>query len=161
MVFLLLQATYSCPEVSGRKGVAHPFTEYVTLWSTILGFLTNISYIKFLPLEYLPTFWSVAERAGLHGTSLAPALDAKLASLFREFDLLRSSTENISWCQTCWWTEPNNLITLDDWKQVDAMYRSRALEFPSIGDSMVSCTITARVIQICGTCGTELNRATR
>jgi hypothetical protein len=30
-------------------------------------------------------------------------------------------------------------ITFDDWMQVDAMYRSRALEFPGVGDAMVPC----------------------
>ena len=30
-------------------------------------------------------------------------------------------------------------ITFDDWMHVDAMYRSRALEFPGVGDAMVPC----------------------
>jgi hypothetical protein len=30
-------------------------------------------------------------------------------------------------------------ITFDDWMQVDAIYRSRALEFPGVGDAMVPC----------------------
>jgi len=30
-------------------------------------------------------------------------------------------------------------LTLDDWMRVDAMYRSRALEFPGVGDAMVPC----------------------
>jgi hypothetical protein len=30
-------------------------------------------------------------------------------------------------------------LCLEDWKAVDAMYRSRALEFPGIGDAMVPC----------------------
>ena len=29
------------------------------------------------------------------------------------------------------------MLDLDDWKSVDAIYRSRALEFPGIGDAMV------------------------
>lgn len=31
------------------------------------------------------------------------------------------------------------MLSFDDWLQVDAMYRSRALEFPGIGDCMVPC----------------------
>lgn len=31
------------------------------------------------------------------------------------------------------------MLQFEDWKQVDAMYRSRALEYPGIGDCMVSC----------------------
>ncbi|KAI9709295.1 MAG: hypothetical protein M1820_003415 [Bogoriella megaspora] len=94
-------------------------------------------YIKFLPEELLPTFWTDSERKLLIGTTLQPALEAKLKSLFREFDLIRSSTDQISWCKDIWWDEIDGLLDLDDWKQCDAMYRSRALEFPGIGDAMV------------------------
>ncbi|KAH8626373.1 hypothetical protein IG631_18391 [Alternaria alternata] len=31
------------------------------------------------------------------------------------------------------------MLDFDDWMRVDAMYRSRALEFPGTGDSMVPC----------------------
>jgi hypothetical protein len=31
------------------------------------------------------------------------------------------------------------MLTFDDWMCVDAMYRSRALEFPGTGDCMVPC----------------------
>jgi hypothetical protein len=31
------------------------------------------------------------------------------------------------------------MITFEDWMLVDAMYRSRALEFPGAGDSMMPC----------------------
>lgn len=98
-----------------------------------------IRYIKFLPLEMLPTFWTEEEQALLVGTSLAPALDAKLKSLYKEYELLRSTAGKIKWCSKCWWDEVDGLLTFDDWKQVDAMYRSRALEFPGIGDCMVPC----------------------
>ncbi|KAL9088600.1 MAG: hypothetical protein Q9165_006120 [Trypethelium subeluteriae] len=88
--------------------------------------------------ELLPTFWSEDERALLIGTTLRPALEAKMKSLYREFDFLRASTEQIAWCRDLWWDEVEGLIDYDDWKQCDAMYRSRALEFPGIGDSMVA-----------------------
>lgn len=96
-------------------------------------------YIKFLPEELLPTFWTEAERDLLTGTSLKPAIEAKIKSLTKEFDQLRSATEHIKWCAELLWDEEDGIISFDDWLQVDAMYRSRALEFPGIGDSMVPC----------------------
>jgi len=100
--------------------------------------LTSLpSYIKFLPLELLPTFWTDDERALILGTSLAPATEAKLRSLNREYEMVKSATESIPWCQKIWWDVEGGLVSFDDWMQVDAMYRSRALEFPGIGDSMV------------------------
>ncbi|KAF2238054.1 SET domain-containing protein [Viridothelium virens] len=122
LTFILMQAFTACPMPSKKRGVTHPFSEY----------------IKFLPEELLPTFWSESERALLIGTTLRPALEAKMKSLYREFDLLRASTKQISWCRDLWWDEIEGLIDYDDWKQCDAMYRSRALEFPGIGDSMVA-----------------------
>ncbi|KAK4964228.1 hypothetical protein LTR66_012406 [Elasticomyces elasticus] len=97
------------------------------------------SYIKYLPAELLPTFWSDRERELLIGTTLAPAVSAKKKSLYREFERLRSSTAHLPWCVRCWWDEVDGLVTFDDWLQVDAMYRSRALEFPGLGDCMVPC----------------------
>ncbi|KAI9724654.1 MAG: hypothetical protein M1828_003523 [Chrysothrix sp. TS-e1954] len=120
-LFLLVQSTYACPDVQGDVGVQHPLLEYV----------------KSLPMELLPTFWNDAERDLLEGTSLAEALDAKLSILHREFDNVREATSSIPWCQDHWWDETSGLLEFDDWKQVDAMYRSRALEFPGIGDCMV------------------------
>ncbi|KAK3058403.1 hypothetical protein LTS18_011374, partial [Coniosporium uncinatum] len=123
LVFLLHQATIACPEIRDKIGVASPFTEY----------------IKFLPEELLPTFWTEDERQLLVGTSLKAATSAKVKSLQREFDDLRAATETIGWCSKYWWDDEDGLISFDDWLQVDAMYRSRALEFPGIGDSMVPC----------------------
>ncbi|KAB8338916.1 hypothetical protein FH972_021856 [Carpinus fangiana] len=77
------------------------------------------------------------ERTLLAGTSLQPALHAKVRSLYREFDELKSATSKIGWCQQTWWDEIDGVLTFDDWLQLDAMYRSRALEFPNIGDAMV------------------------
>lgn len=96
-------------------------------------------YVKFLPLELLPTFWSDGERTLLKGTTLAPALSAKINALYREFEDFRTSTSAIEWCRTCWWDEVDGIVTFDDWLQIDAMYRSRALEFPGIGDCMAPC----------------------
>jgi hypothetical protein len=117
-----MQATICCPEIKGI-GVLNPLTEY----------------IKFLPDELLPTFWSEEEQDLLEGTTLRPAVRAKLNSLLREFELLRTATESIDWCAKYWWDEENGLLTFDDWMLVDAMYRSRALEFPGAGDCMMPC----------------------
>jgi hypothetical protein len=64
---------------------------------------------------------------------------AKLNSLLREFENVRTATEKIDWCAKYWWDEDNVLLTFDDWMRLDAMYRSRALEFPGVGDAMVPC----------------------
>jgi hypothetical protein len=59
--------------------------------------------------------------------------------LLREFETFRTATENISWCKKYWWDEDEGLLNFEDWMLVDAMYRSRALEFPGVGDCMVPC----------------------
>jgi hypothetical protein len=38
-----------------------------------------------------------------------------------------------------WWEVETGRLTFDDWKQVDAMYRSRALDLPGTGHAMVPC----------------------
>jgi len=117
-----MQATICCPDIK-NIGVLNPLTEYV----------------KYLPDELLPTFWSEEEQELLTGTTLRPAVRAKLNSLLREFELVRSATQEIEWCAKYWWDEDNGLVTFDDWMCVDAMYRSRALEFPGVGDCMCPC----------------------
>lgn len=106
-------------------GVSNPFSEYV----------------KFLSLRgsQLPTFWNESERAIITGTSLEAALSAKLSSLDREFTLLKEKTSSIDWCQQSWWSADNGILTFYDWKTVDAIYRSRALDLPGTGHSMVPC----------------------
>ncbi|KAI9830133.1 MAG: hypothetical protein M1819_005810 [Sarea resinae] len=123
LIFLLMQVTYLCPDMKEKIGVSNSWTEY----------------LKFLQTVPLPTFMSDEERTLVVGTSLEAALNAKLKSLSREFDHLRSSTETIPWCQRCWWDAETGLLTLEDWKHVDAMYRSRALQLPGTGDAMVPC----------------------
>jgi hypothetical protein len=87
-----------------------------------------------LPTELLPTFWTPEELELLVGTTLAPAISAKLKSLRREFDTLCSSAAGTRWLQAV-----QDYLDFDDWLQVDAMYRSRALEIPSVGHCMVPC----------------------
>lgn len=118
-----MQSFTACPSVQTKKGVSSPFTEYT----------------KYLPMEMLPTFWTSAERDLLTGTTLAPALAAKLNSLHREFEQLRNATATLPWCVDLWWNEIDGIIDFDDWMQVDAFYRSRALEYPGVGDCMVPC----------------------
>jgi hypothetical protein len=118
-----MQSFTACPSVENKKGVSSPFTEYV----------------KYLPMELLPTFWSPTECELLTGTTLAPALTAKLSSLHREFEQLQNATSNLPWCAEQWWDEVDGIIEFDDWLQVDAFYRSRALEYPGVGDCMVPC----------------------
>ncbi|KAI1516124.1 SET domain containing protein [Pyrenophora tritici-repentis] len=122
LTFLLFQATICCPDTKDI-GVLNPLTEYV----------------KFLPDELLPTFWTEEELELLVGTTLKPAVGAKLNGLLREFEKLRTATESIPWCAKYWWNEDSGMVTFDDWMRVDAMYRSRALEFPDVGDCMVPC----------------------
>jgi hypothetical protein len=92
------------------------------------------SYVKALPLEMLPTFWTPSELQLLIGTTLAPATASKLRSLRREWDLVCESAADTRWYRTV-----GSYLDFDDWLQVDAMYRSRALDYPLIGHCMVPC----------------------
>ncbi|KAL8917877.1 MAG: hypothetical protein Q9208_007700 [Pyrenodesmia sp. 3 TL-2023] len=122
LIFLLVQITHSALAGSHNIGVSSPLTEY----------------IKFLPPKVpLPTFWSDEERALAAGTSLEAALESKLRSIDREFTHLHDCTASIGWCQRHWWGVGSGALSLDDWKQVDAMYRSRALDLPGTGHAMV------------------------
>lgn len=124
MIFLLLQINTASADAAERIGISGPWTEYV----------------KFLPETIpLPTFWSEAEQELLAGTSLQAALQAKLKSLTRELDHLRTATKSIAWCERHWWDEDTGNLTIDLWKLVDAMYRSRALDLPGTGHAMVPC----------------------
>ncbi|KUM65583.1 hypothetical protein ACN42_g1473 [Penicillium freii] len=127
LIFLLIQLSHSSPDLHTAHetvGTSNPWTEYV----------------KFLPPSFpLPTFYTAEEQELLQGTSLAEALDAKLASLEREFEQLRQATGNIAWCQRSWWDETTGTLTIDDWKYVDAAYRSRMLDLPGSGLAMVPC----------------------
>lgn len=125
MIFLLLQITHSSPDHQGSHlGVTNPFTDYVA----------------FLPEDFsLPTFYSAEEREILQGTSLADAVDQKLRSLQDEFELLRRATQDIPWCNKYWWDSETGHLEFEDWKRVDAMFRSRALELPGTGHAMVPC----------------------
>lgn len=81
-------------------------------------------YVKCLPCEALPTFWTPAELELLIGTTLAPAVSSKLKRLRKEFDDICSAASKTKWMQL---VAP--YLEFDDWLQVDAMFRSRALDF--------------------------------
>lgn len=124
LVFLLLQLTHNnALPAHDRIGVSNPFTQY----------------IQFLPSEIpLPTLWSPAQCTRAKGTSLEAALDAKLKTLEREFHTLRDATTSIDWCQQSWWDPVSGRLRLEDWKHLDATYRSRALDLLGT-DAMVPC----------------------
>ncbi|KAI9931909.1 hypothetical protein ASPWEDRAFT_27807 [Aspergillus wentii DTO 134E9] len=127
LIFLIMQITYSSPDFATERhkiGVSNPWTEY----------------IKFMPSTILlPTFYTDEELELLRGTSLRSAVEAKGISLEREFEHLRHATDNISWCQKYWWGEETGKLSFDDWRYVDAVYRSRMLDLPGSGHSMVPC----------------------
>ncbi|KAF8545520.1 hypothetical protein BDD12DRAFT_721716 [Trichophaea hybrida] len=80
-------------------------------------------YIRFLPhLVLLPTTYTLPERKLLTGTSLEPAVSSKFRALTQEFDSFRAA---VPWA------------TLQDWIHVDSLFRSRSLELPSHGTSLV------------------------
>jgi len=124
VLFLLYQMTLSNPDLASNSiGVKSPFTDYFC------------SLPKDVPL---PTFLSAEERDLLVGTSLSDAVEQKLSSLEKEFDVLRERTMSIGWCSKVWWDEETGQLTFNDWLLSDALYRSRALELPQdLGHAMV------------------------
>lgn len=125
LIFLLQQVSHTAESSKpGKVGLPNAFT----------------SYIQFLPSSIsIPTCWNSHERSVLVGTSLEAALEAKLNSLDREFSSLRDATTTISWCWQTWWDTESGSLSFDDWKLVDAFYRSRALDLPGTGHAMVPC----------------------
>lgn len=60
-----------------------------------------------------------------------------MSTLLREFETLKDVTLTIPWCQTCWWA--NSDLHFSDWILIDAWYRSRCLDLPLAGESLVPC----------------------
>lgn len=115
--------TISSPDLAELKiGVQSPFTDY----------------FRALPKQIpLPTFYTEEQREMLIGTSLFDAVEQKIASLEREYEHIKEMTGSIGWCQKVWWDEGTGRLGFEDWILADALYRSRALELPGIGDAMV------------------------
>lgn len=68
---------------------------------------------------------------------LKPAVSAKLSVLTKEFDSIKAKAESIPL-----WYEIFSIdesITVRDWVWLDALYRSRSLELPISGESLVPC----------------------
>lgn len=64
-------------------------------------------------------------------------MSAKLGTLTKEFDHLRDKLAGLSY-----WNELISIdetITVRDWILLDALYRSRSLDLPGLGESMVPC----------------------
>ncbi|MCJ1402998.1 hypothetical protein MMC11_006220 [Xylographa trunciseda] len=123
LIFLLVQITATSSDATRRIGNAHPWTDYV----------------RFLPTSFsMPTFWTDEECQLLRGTSLEPALRIKLKALDREFAHLRASTESLDCCKV-WWDPDIGCLTIQDYLQVDALYRSRAMDLPGTGLALVPC----------------------
>ncbi|KAH6630900.1 hypothetical protein B0J18DRAFT_115642 [Chaetomium sp. MPI-SDFR-AT-0129] len=133
LLFLLVQSVLAAhPNHAGSLGVSTPWTEY----------------IKFLPETVLvPTLWTENERLLLRGTSLETALDAKISSLDAELGLVQAKSANIAaWNDLLWHgivrgkeVEDASPVVFTDWIRLDALYRSRCLELPRSGESMVPC----------------------
>lgn len=85
----------------------------------------------------MPTLWTEDERILLRGTSLEPAVNAKISALDAEFALIREKSSDIPcWNELLW---ESDSIHFTDWIRLDALYRSRCLELPKLGESMVPC----------------------
>ncbi|KAL4879372.1 hypothetical protein BJY04DRAFT_193805 [Aspergillus karnatakaensis] len=125
LIFLLIQISHSSPDIAGMKGkigTSGAWTEYV----------------KSLPTSIpLPTSWTMEELELLRGTSLRLAYEGKVLSLEKEFDHLREATQDITWCQDLWWDE--DIVTIEDWKYLDTVFRSRMVDLPGYGHAMVPC----------------------
>ena len=121
MIFLLVQIAMSSPDMPDKIGVSNPWSEY----------------IKFVPAETsLPTFWTDAERQCLWGTSLENHLAAKIKALDSEFADFRKATESIEWCRR-WWDPDPGCLSVEDWKTVDSIHRSRSMDFSQYGLCLV------------------------
>lgn len=96
-------------------------------------------YVASLPSDVpLPTRWGSSEQAMLEGTSLKPAVSAKMKSLRREVNHLLDSMSKVQWFRSLREYEGTDFL-FDKWLEVDAMYRSRALDLPGTGHAMVPC----------------------
>ncbi|KAI5305430.1 hypothetical protein KEM56_004467 [Ascosphaera pollenicola] len=123
LTFLMVNHTYASPSTAQEDKIPTTWTDY----------------LRFLPASFtLPTTYRFEERELIQGTSLELALFTKLETIEWEFSKLMSSTANIEWCDRLWWGSTGHAM-LDDWVLVDAIFRSRALDLPGTGHSMVPC----------------------
>ncbi|KAL2148765.1 hypothetical protein VTH82DRAFT_1912 [Thermothelomyces myriococcoides] len=125
LLFLLVQTALASRSGHSAVGVSNPWTEY----------------LKFLPETVLvPTLWTEEERLLLRGTSLETAVDAKISALDAELGLVREKSSDVAgWNDLLWGGEDDSAISFTGWIRLDALYRSRCLELPRSGESMVPC----------------------
>ncbi|KAI0450273.1 hypothetical protein F5B21DRAFT_440863 [Xylaria acuta] len=122
LLFLLTQLVLSSPDYNGGQGASTAWTQY----------------FKLLPTQVpVPTLWSESELSLLRGTSLEPAVSAKLSALEREFNRIREMTRDLPRWNAL--LEIDEAVTISDWILLDALYRSRSLALPKSGESMVPC----------------------
>ncbi|ROV89841.1 hypothetical protein VMCG_09477 [Cytospora schulzeri] len=121
LLFLLVQLVHSS-RPSERVCLSTPWTEYVRILDDEVP---------------VPTLWKESERILLQGTSLESALNAKMMALAHEFDEMRETSSNLEFWNAAFWD--SHLVHLTDWYLVDAWYRSRVLELPKSGPSLVPC----------------------
>lgn len=134
MLFLLVQTA-----LAGRLNETSSKTE--RRHSSSVGVLNPwTEYIRFLPKQadlLVPTLWTDDEKSLLTGTSLESAVNAKMSALVSEFDKVREvSAEIPCWNELLW---EHETVHFTDWIFLDAIYRSRCLELPRSGESMVPC----------------------
>jgi hypothetical protein len=123
LLFLLVQTVLASRPSHADVGLSNPWTEY----------------LKFLPETVLvPTLWTEDERVLLRGTSLEAAVAAKISALDAEFELIREKSSDIIAWNDLLWIEGVH-VSFTDWIRLDALYRSRCLELPRAGESMVPC----------------------
>ncbi|KAL2131912.1 hypothetical protein VTI74DRAFT_4439 [Chaetomium olivicolor] len=122
LLFLLVQSALASRSGHPPVGVSNPWTEY----------------LKFLPETVLvPTLWTEDERLLLRGTSLEAAVNAKISALDAEFGLIREKSSDIPcWNELLW---EHGSVSFTHWIRLDALYRSRCLELPRSGESLVPC----------------------
>ena len=122
LLFLLVQTALASRPQHTSVGIINPWT----------------NYLRFLPRNVpVPTLWNGDERLLLRGTSLDVAINAKMTALIAEFDAIQSTSSTIPcWNELLW---EHRTVSLRDWIQLDALYRSRCLELPRSGESMVPC----------------------
>ncbi|KAK6217622.1 hypothetical protein LQW54_003344 [Pestalotiopsis sp. IQ-011] len=121
LLFLFIQYIYSSPDFPDHKGPASPWT-----W-----------YFDVLPPDVpVPTMWPGRYRHYLlRGTSLEAAVLAKKLALEKELDdVFFCVRDNPFWRALLL---ESDIIQPKVWRYLDALYRSRSLELPKSGESMV------------------------
>jgi hypothetical protein len=122
LLFLLVQTALASQPGHPPVGVSNPWKEY----------------LQFLPETVLvPTLWTEDERLLLQGTSLEAAVNAKISALDAEFGLVVDKSSDIACWNDLLWQHVS--VSFTDWIRLDALYRSRCLELPKSGESMVPC----------------------